>query len=152
MKLITSESISVAGSAEAVWAVISDIPNAAETISGIKKVEVLEPAGANSLEGLKWQETREFMGKDATEVMWITAAQSPEFYETRAESHGAIYVSRMELGTAESGTQLTMSFRCQPVTFGARLMWMLTGWMAKGAMRKTIRQDLEDIRRAVESA
>lgn len=150
MKLITSESIRISGPADAVWAVISDIPNAAETITGIKQVEVLEPAGGDSLVGLKWQETREFMGKDATEVMWITAAQAPDFYETRAESHGAIYVSRMELEAADSGTQLTMSFRCQPVTFGAKLMWMLTGWMAKGAMRKTIRQDLEDIRVAVE--
>ena len=31
-------------------------------------------------------------------------------------------------------------------------MWALTGWMAKGAMRKTVDQDLADIKRAVEQA
>lgn len=133
-----------------VWSVISDIENAETTISGIKKIEILEPATGPSIIGLKWQETREFMGKDAVEVMWITDASEPSYYETRAESHGSIYTSRLELETTSAGTRLTMSFRGEPVTFGAKVLWALTGWMAKKALGKTIDQDLADIRDAVE--
>src|SRR5687768_2543408 len=79
---------------EAVWKTITDIKNAPNRISGIQKVEVLEqpPSG---VVGLKWRETRTMFGKSATEVMWITKAVENSYYETRAESHGAIYHSRM---------------------------------------------------------
>jgi len=90
------------------------------------------------------------MGKDAVEVMWVTEASEPQYYATRAESHGAIYISRLELEQIPAGTRLTMGFIGKPDTFGAKVMWALTGWMAKKALRKTIDQDLADIRTAVE--
>ena len=132
-----------------VWSVVSDIEQAASTISGIKEIEILERATGPSIVGLKWRETREFMGKDAVEVMWITDASEPSYYETRAESHGSIYTSRIELAETSAGTRLTMGFNGQPVTFGAKVMWALTGWMAKKALGKTLDQDLADIKAAV---
>ena len=135
-----------------VWSVVSDIEKADTRISGIKEVEILERATGPSIVGLKWRETREWMGKDAVEVMWVTGASEPSYYETRAESHGSIYTSRIELETTSTGTRLTMGFSGQPVTFGAKVLWALTGWMAKNALRKTIDQDLADIKGAVEKA
>jgi len=135
-----------------VWSFVSDIENADTRISGIKEVEILERATGPSIVGLKWRETREWMGKDAVEVMWVTDASELSFYETRAESHGSIYTSRIELETISTGTRLTMGFSGQPVTFGAKVLWALTGWMAKKDLRKTINQDLADIKGAVEKA
>ncbi|MBD3669714.1 MAG: SRPBCC family protein [Gammaproteobacteria bacterium] len=135
-----------------VWAIVSDIEHSDSIISGIKKVEILEPAKGPSIVGLKWRETREMMGKDAAEVMWITDAAEASYYETRAESHGSIYTSRIALETTSSGTKLTMDFIGQPVTFTARLLWSLTGWIAKSALRKTIDKDLDDIKHSAEKA
>ena len=84
MNLITSRSIEIAAEPSRVWSVISDIENAVNHISGIKKIEVLEPRSNESIVGLKWQETREWMGRDAVEVMWVTDASEALFYETRA--------------------------------------------------------------------
>jgi hypothetical protein len=133
-----------------VWAVVADIENAGAAISGIKAVEILEAASGPSIVGLKWRETREWLGRDAVEVMWITDAREGSYYETRAESHGSIYTSRMELEATPTGTLLTMGFSCQPVTFGAKVLWALTGWMAKKSLSKVIDQDLEDVKGAVE--
>jgi uncharacterized membrane protein len=152
MALIASRSIEIVAPAEAVWAVIADIQNAANVISGIKAIEILEAAPGPTISGIKWKETREWMGRDAVEVMWITDASPPSFYKTRAESHGSIYISSLELEPTTTGTRLTMEFNCQPETFGAKLMWLLTGWMAKKAIRKVIDQDLADIKKAVERA
>jgi hypothetical protein len=135
-----------------VWSVVSDIEKADTRISGIKEIEILERATGPSIVGLKWRETREWMGKDAVEVMWVTDASEPSYYETRAESHGSIYTSRIELETTSTGTRLTMGFSGQPVTFSAKVLWALTGWMAKKALRNTIDQDLADIKGAVEKA
>ena len=152
MNLITSRSKEIAATTSAVWAVISDIGNATECISAIKRIEVLEPGTDTGIVGLKWRETREWMGRDAVEVMWITDASEDSFYETRAESHGCIYKSRLELAETPSGTKLSMAFYCHPETTGAKLMWLLTSWMARRSLSKAIDQDLEDIKNAVEKS
>lgn len=133
-----------------VWAVVTDIPNAAGTIEGIEKVEVLERP-ASGVVGLKWRETRKMFGKEATEVMWITAAEAPAWYDTRAESHGAVYTTRIALDTTPQGTRLSMRFTGTPQTFGAKVMATLLGPMMKGSMRKAVQKDLDDIKAAAEA-
>lgn len=135
---------------QAVWSVVRDIENAAETIQAIEKIEVLERPKAN-LVGLKWRETRTMFGKTATEVMWITGAVETSHYETRAESHGSIYKTRVSLKEHGGGTRLQMEFEGKPITFGAKLMWGLMGFMFKGATRKALQKDLEDIKKKVEA-
>lgn len=152
MEMQVSSSIEILAPLMDVWKVIADIESAGTTISGIKSVEILEEASGPSIVGLKWRETREWLGRDAVEVMWITEAREASYYETRAESHGSIYTSRMELAETSSGTQLTMGFNSQPLTFGAKVLWALTGWMAKRSLCKVIDQDLQDIKGAVEKA
>lgn len=152
MQLVARRATEIAAKRDSVWALVSDIQNAASVISGIKAIEILEDSGGSSIIGTKWRETREWMGRDAVEVMWVTDASAPSFYETRAESHGSIYTSRIELEQTPVGTRLTMCFGCEPRFFVAKVIWILTGWMAKKSIRKIIDQDIDDIRVAAESA
>lgn len=144
-------SVEVAASPEAVWKVLSDIPNAAEVISGIMEIEVLE-RGGEDLIGFRWKETRKCMGKVSTEEMWITRASENQFYETRAESHGCIYVSKMSIEPKGEGCVLSMSLTGEAQTTIAKVMSGLMGWMFKGACRKAMATDLDEIKAEVEAA
>lgn len=147
-----STSIDIDAPPTTVWNIITDIAYSADIIQGIHKVEVLEPAKGPSIVGLKWKEWRTFGGREATEIMWITEAEEPSHYVARAESHGSIYNSTMAIKPEGDGSTLTMTFEGTPQTLGARIMWALTGWMAKGAVRKACAADLADIKTAAEGA
>ena len=133
-----------------VWDVVTDIPNATKTIKAIEKIEVLDKP-AQGIVGLKWRETRTMFGKKATEVMWITGAAEASHYDTRAESHGAVYTTRIALADAPEGTRLTMEFRGEPQTMGAKLLNVLFGTLMKGSVQKALQKDLEDIKAAAEA-
>ncbi|MCB0639624.1 MAG: SRPBCC family protein [Lewinella sp.] len=133
-----------------IWAAITNIRGAVDRVSGIEQVEILEEP-ADGLIGLKWRETRTLFGKTATEIMWITEAEPEAYYLTRAESHGAIYISEMAI--VEEGGQnfLRMAFQGEGQTFMAKLMSTLMGPLVKGATRKAMEQDLLDIKQSLES-
>ncbi|MBX2881543.1 MAG: SRPBCC family protein [Granulosicoccus sp.] len=137
-------------SPERIWQVITDIDNAAQNIEHIQKVEVLERP-VNGVVGLKWRETRKMFGKEADEVMTIDQAEPNRFYQTRAENHGAVYQSRMEITPLEKGCELAMSFESQPVTIVARLMSLMT-FLFAGSVKKMIAQDLADIKKVAEAS
>ncbi|MFY0594489.1 SRPBCC family protein [Roseivirga sp.] len=134
---------------EQVWQVISDIEGAKDRISAIQSIEILEQP-KDSFIGLKWTETRIMFGKSATETMWITDAKDNDYYLTRAESHGAVYISKLMLEEIEGGTLLTMSFNGTPQTIMAKIMSAVLGPMFKKATIKAIEQDLIDIKASVE--
>jgi hypothetical protein len=142
--------VCIDGTKEQIWRAISDIESSAARITGIEKIEVLEKP-ASGLVGLKWQETRTVFGQKATEVMWITAAQENAFYETQAESHGAIYQSRLQIDEQDGKNCLTMGFEGEPKSLVAKIMSMITGPLFKGSTHKALQADLEDIKAAVES-
>jgi hypothetical protein len=143
------EDIEINSTRESVWNAISDIENCGNMISSIMKIEILNMP-LDSLVGLKWKETREMFGKQATETMWITDATTNEYYSTRAESHGAIYISKLSLADCPSGTLLAMSFRGNPQTMTAKVLSFLMIPFMRKAMGKTIAKDLADIKRFVE--
>lgn len=142
--------IDIQGSKEEVWRIISDIENSASNISGIDKIEILDHP-KDSLVGLKWVETRTLFGKTAVETMWITEAFENNYYQTRAESHGAVYVSVLKITGSQNGSRLTMEFNSYPQTFGAKIMGLLLGTIFKKAMIKALKKDLSDIKAVVES-
>ena len=143
-----SVQVPISASKEAIWNTITDIENAANTIGGINSIEVLEKP--DSLIGLKWKESRTMFGKEATETMWITHAEENSFYQTRAESHGSIYISKLWISEENGSNHLHMSFQGEAQTFGAKLMSFLMAPMMKGSMKKLVLKDLEDIKKAVE--
>ena len=63
--MIVEAQVTINGSKAAIWAAITNIENASETISGIENIEVLEQP-ATGLVGLKLRETRMLFGKPAT--------------------------------------------------------------------------------------
>jgi uncharacterized membrane protein len=144
-----TETIQINGPSDAVWKTITDIDNCKNVISAIMNVDVLERP-ENGLVGLKWQETREMFGKEATETMWITDASADEFYATRAESHGSVYISKLSLSQDGEITNLTMSFTGEPQTFTAKLLSTLMAPMIKSSLKKALAKDLSDIKNFVE--
>ncbi len=141
----------IAGSKEDVWRVITDIDGCADTIRGIEKIEILERPDSG-LVGLKWRETRKMFGKIATEIMWITDVKEHEYYQTRAESHGSVYVSTLSIAERDSGVTLTMRFGATPQTLASKIMSATLGRMFKGATVKAVREDLHDVKVAVEGS
>lgn len=130
-----------------VFEVFSDLPNAAERISGIESVEMLTdgPVG----KGTRWTETRKMMGKLSSETMTITGFDPPKSYTAEAESCGAHYTSVFTFEPAGEGTRVTMTFEGRPVSLFAKLMMPL-GALMSGALKKMIAKDLDDLARYCE--
>lgn len=147
--MIVEVQVTINGSREAIWAAITDIENAAKTMSGIENIEVLEKP-AHGLVGLKWAETRMLFGKPATAEKWITDAAENEFYKTRAESDGFIFLSTTSISESSGGMTLTSSHDSRPQTIVAKLMSIPMVLFFKGVARKALMQDLNDIKAAVE--
>jgi hypothetical protein len=148
MNMIVEAQVTINGSRAAVWAAITDIENAAKIISGIEKIEVLEKP-ASGLVGLKWRETRMLFGDPAAVEKWITDAAENEFYTTRAEDRGVIFLTTMLISDSNGGITLTSSHDSRPQGLVARFM-SIPMFLFKGVAKKAILQDLNDIKSAVE--
>lgn len=147
--MLVETQVHINGSKAAIWAAITDIENAAETISGIENIEVIEKP-ANGIVGLKWRETRMLFGKAATAEKWITDAVENEFYKTRAEDNGFVFISTMRISESGGGITLTSVHESKPQGIVARLMSVPMGIFFKGVAKKALQQDLNDIKSAVE--
>jgi len=147
--MIVEVQVTIDGSRPAIWAAIADIANAADTISGIEEIEVLEKP-ATGLVGLKWRETRMLFGKPASVEKWITDAAENEFYKTRAESDGFIFLSTMAIAESNGCVTLTSSHDSRPQSIFAKLMSIPMSLLFKGVARKALLQDLNDIKASIE--
>ena len=142
MAIVASEIIEA--TKEEVWEVVTDIEKAKERIECVIDTKVIERP-EKGIVGLKWEETRKMFGKESTETMWITEASENEFYKTRAENCGCVYISTVSLSTLKNGVELSMSFECHPQTFFAKLMSPMMLLMS-GSIRKAFKKDLSDIK------
>jgi hypothetical protein len=79
--MIVEVQVPINASRAAIWAAMTDIEHAAETIRGIEAIEIVEKP-AKGLVGLRWRETRILLGKPATVEKWITDAAENEFMAT----------------------------------------------------------------------
>ena len=140
----------IAASPETVWGVITDLHHAAETLSGVTRVEVLTD-GPYAV-GTRWRETRKMMGKEETQEMYVTELEAPIRTTVEAESGGVHYVSTFTLTPAASGTHLLMTFGGeQPDPSGVqKLAWTVFGRLGLRMARKVMVQDLDDIARRAE--
>ena len=146
--MIVEAQVTINGSKSAVWAAITNIENAAEIISGIQKMEVVEKP-ANGLVGLKWRETRMLFGKPAAVEKWITDAVENEFYKTKAEDNGFVFLTTMSISESSGGVTLASCHETKPQGIVARLK-STPMFLFKGVIKKAILQDLNDIKSAVE--
>ncbi len=146
--MIVEAQVTINGSKAAIWAAITNIENASETISGIEKIEVLEKP-ANGLVGLRWRETRMLFGKAATVEKWITDAAENAFYKTRAEDGGFVFLTTKSISESSGGMTLTESHESKPQSIVAKLSIPML-FLFKGVVKKALLQDLNDIKAAVE--
>ncbi|WP_019481410.1 SRPBCC family protein [Arthrobacter sp. TB 23] len=141
----------VNAAAEKVWAVISDVPGSAATLSGIDAIEMLSdgPYG----KGTRWKETRTMMRRSETVEMWVTQSDPPRSTTVKALQVGVDYTSGMTLTDRDGGTDLT-------VTFGAELTnpsrttkigMALFGKLGMRMTRKALARDLAEIAARAES-
>ena len=147
--MIVQAQVTINGPKATIWAAITDIENAAETIRGIEKIEVLEKP-ASGLVGLKWRETRMLFGKPATADKWITDAAENEFYTTRAEDGGFVFLTTKRISEGSGGMTLSESHESKPQGVVATLMSIPMRLFFKGVVKKAVLQDLNDIKAAVE--
>lgn len=145
--MIVEAQVAINASRAVIWAAITDIESAAEMLSGVEKIEILEKP-ANGLVGLKWRETRMLFGKPAAVDKWITDAKENEFYETRAEDSGFVFVTTMRISESDGGITLSSAHETKPQGIIARLK-SLPMPLFKGMMKKLILKDLNDIKTAV---
>jgi uncharacterized protein YndB with AHSA1/START domain len=146
--MIVEVQVTIKGSRTAVWNAITNIENAAEFISGIEKIEVVEKP-ATGLVGFKWRETRMYFGKPATVEIWITDAVENEYYKTRAESDEYLFLSTMNISESSNGITLTSTHDYKPQSSVAKLK-SISMFLFRGMIKKILQQDLNDIKSAVE--
>ena len=146
--MIVEAQVTINGSKTAIWAAITNIENAADIISGIEHIEVVEKP-ANGLVGLKWRETRMLFGKPATVEKWITDAAENVFYTTRAEDGGFVFVATMRIAERGGGVTLSSAHETKPQGIVATLQ-SLPMFLFKGVVKKALVQDLNDYKTAVE--
>ena len=146
--MLVEAQVTINGSRSAVWTVITDIENSSEIMTGIEKIEVLERP-ANGIVGLRWLETRMLFDKPATVEKKITEAAENEFYTTRAESDGFVFLATMRISEGSGGITLANSHLTRPQGIVARLQSLPMG-LFKGVAKKALLQDLNDIKSAVE--
>jgi carbon monoxide dehydrogenase subunit G len=138
-------------SPEKVWAVISDIPGSAATLSGIDSVQMLSegPYG----EGTRWKETRTMMGRQETVEMWVAEADPPRSTTVKAHQGGAAYTTRFSLAGRDAGTDLTVTFGAEVLkpTFLSKVGMALFGKLGMSFTRKALGKDLAEIAAKAES-
>lgn len=146
--MTVAASITINATKAAVGAATTGIARFAELLSGVEKIEVVEMP-ATGLVGLKWKETRILFGKPATVEKWITEAKENEFYTTRAEHDGFVFITTNRVAGSDGSVVLTGIHETQPQGIAAKLK-ALPMVFFKGVIKKAILQDLNDIKAAVE--
>ncbi|HZS45292.1 MAG TPA: hypothetical protein VFC63_09345 [Blastocatellia bacterium] len=149
--MLVEAQVNINGSKAAIWTAITNIEKTSEILSGVDKIEVIEKP-TSGIVGLRWRETRMLFGKPATAEKWITDAAENEFYKTRAEDGGFIFITTTSISESSGVITLTSSHDSQPQGFGAKLMSIPMTLFFKGVAKKAILQDLNDIKSAVEQA
>lgn len=144
-----SVAVTIEGTKEAIYQAITDIEHSVDRIDGILKIEVLEKPESGFV-GFKWRETRIMFGKEATEVMWVTDVEENKGYRTRAESHGAVYISSFDIEEQGDTCILTMGFESQAVRLMGKLMDGIFGKMMAKSTERELMKDLEDIKKHIE--
>jgi carbon monoxide dehydrogenase subunit G len=156
MEHTTSLTQHINASPDKVWAVISDIPGSAATLSGVNSIQMLSEGGYG--EGTRWKETRTMMGRAETVEMWVSQSEPPSPTRSgsttvKALQGGADYTSRFSLAPNDGGTDLTLTFGAEVVkpTLLSNVMMALFGKIGMSITRKALAKDLAEIAAKAES-
>lgn len=143
----------VAADPDTVWAVLTDIPSAHLTLSGVLAVEILTTGQYQP--GFRWRETRKMFGMKASEEMMVQAAEPPHSTTIVAENGGTEYKTVFTVTPDADGSGSTLRMRFGSETAHApaisRVAMALLGGVAEKSTRKTMERDLADIATAAEN-
>jgi len=151
MEHATSLTQHINAAPEKVWAVISDIPGSAATLSGVDAIQMLSEGTYG--EGTRWKETRTMMGRQETVEMWVSQADPPRSTTVKALQGGADYTTRFTLAGRDGGTDLTLTFGAEVIkpTLLSRITMALFGKIGMSMTRKALGKDLAEIAAKAES-
>jgi carbon monoxide dehydrogenase subunit G len=137
--------------ADKVWAVISDIPGSAATLSGIDAIQML--TDGPYAEGTRWKETRTMMGRSETVEMWVSQADPPRSTTVKALQGGADYTTRFALAERDGGTDLTLTFGAEVLkpTRLSKVLMAVFGPVGMRITRRALARDLAEIAAKAES-
>lgn len=128
---------------ETVFAILTDLENAAGRIRGIARIEILTPGPVGR--GTCFRETRLLGRHEATEEMAITAFEPNRSFTISSHATGVAYTSTYSFQPEENGTLVTVECTSRSESVFARLMSPL-GWLMTGVLKGCIERDLEDVR------
>jgi hypothetical protein len=127
----------------------TDMEHAAGRVKGIKKVEIRSEARSGL--GLRWGETRDFFGDDATVEKAIVAFEPGRSFRVESTNEGMHSVSVFEFAETAAGCEVTWTHDLTPLTFKAKLMSPML-WLMKGTVLKYMKDDLADLTAFLEAA
>lgn len=137
---------------EAVWAVLTDLDAAPDTMRGIVSVERVSGPEGYAV-GTRWRETRRMFGKAETQELYVTEVDPPRSTTVEADHAGVHYTTRFVLTPKGTGTDLSFEFAAHhpDPTFLQRATWQVLGRVGGEVTKRMCRQDLADIARAAEA-
>jgi carbon monoxide dehydrogenase subunit G len=147
--MIVEEKIAINADKKSAWKAVTDIRNASKIISGIEQIEILNEPELG-LVGLKWRETRMYFGKPSAIDKWITEAGENEFYTTKAEMKGFVFITKMAVSENNGNTLLSSSHEMQAQGVLAKVK-SLPMIFFKGVLKKAILKDLNDYKAFIEN-
>ena len=80
-------------------------------------------------------------GKPATAEKWITDAAENEFYKTKAEDGGFVFLTTKRISESSGGLTLAESHESKPQGIVAKLLLIPMVFLFKGVAKKALLQD-----------
>ena len=129
--------------------VCADFRNADQRIKNIKRIEVLTDGPIRK--GTRFRETRVMFNRECTEEMELVEFQPDSSYTLGCASCGAEWRHRFDFASdGNGGTVVNLEMSCRAVSLFAKLMSPL-GALFAGSLKKCVQQDLDDLRKVIES-
>ncbi|MET3810136.1 SRPBCC family protein [Arthrobacter sp. UYEF3] len=125
MELKTTITQHIRASADKVWAVVTDVPGSAATLTAVESVQLLTEGPY--AKGTRWKETRTLLGRSETLEMWVSRCEPPAGDRSggpagsttvQARQNGTDYTSRFSIAERDGGTDLTLTFAAARVGSG----------------------------------
>lgn len=135
---------------ERVWAVLTDLDHAPETLRGVTRIERV--AGPAYDVGTTWRESRRLFGREETQEMTVSEVIPRQRTTVTAATGGVDYTTVFTLAPREDGTEITMTFGADhpDPTLLQRVTSTVLGPVGIKVTSRLLTQDLEDIARRAE--
>lgn len=134
---------------EKTFAAFTDLEHAAQTVSGIRELQLLTP-GAFGL-GTRWLETREVLGRLDSAEMEVTAFERNKTYTITHHKAGAKVDTVFAFQPSGTGTKVSVEFALENQGLPPGLLTPVS-WAIAGKVREVLGNDLADMKRTVEKS